>query len=247
MYLETESKWVKLLNVLKTQKVIGLDSEFHGVDFSSGDSCVNLAKLDLWSVAVFSGEWSPRNYSKAKGASLPPEALPYFKEVLEDSSIIKVCHNSPVDFHCFKNAGVEVTNIVNTLSMARWIVPGRDTYNLDDLSIDYLGAGKSESFKSLFTGTRIIEVPVEKKIKVCICNEPGCRKRKFPHDNKWEQVVTSFKEKEESFLIPIYTVRPGHELFERYRIYAEVDAVRALELYDYLLRRGTQLVEIPWY
>ena len=249
MFLDKPSQWKELRERLLRQTVIGLDSEFYGVDFSEGQSCVNLATIDVWSVAISSGVCHPRRYHTAKGCVLPFDAIHYLHDVLVNPDIKKACHNSGVDRHAFLNAGVRVKGIVNTLSMARWIVPGRETYNLDDLSKDLLGSGKADSFQELFVRDKIELVNIPKKSKKCFCGLVGCRKRKFPHDTKIEVDIDNWVEKKTGkYIIPLYEVRPGHELWERYVKYAKVDAIRALELYDYLYRRGNDTkVEILWY
>ncbi len=249
MFLDTPERWKKLLAVLEKESVIGLDSEFEGVDFSSGQSCVNLAKIDVFSVAVLTSKWHPRGYHEAKGCVLPKEAIPYFKDVLENPKILKAAHNSNVDVHAFYNAGVDCQGVVNTLSLARWIRPGRLLYNLDDLCYDYLGVGKADSFKDIFVIDDIQMVNKPKKVKVCLCGVEKCRKRTYPEHHKWEELRDNFVEKKVGTkTIPLHTVRPGHELWERYVKYALVDAIRAVELYDFLVRLGERIeVDIPWY
>lgn len=249
MFLDTPDKWKRLIDVLNKEKVIGLDSEFEGVDFSKGDSCVNLAKIDVFSVAVLTKKWNPRGFLEAKGSVLPREAIPYFKELLENPKIFKAAHNSNVDVHAFYNEGVDCQGVVNTLSLARWIRPGRLTYNLEDLSQDYLGRGKTESFKDIFVIDDIQLVNKPKKVKVCLCGTPKCRKRTFPEHHKWEELQDNFVEKKVGTkIIPLHTVRPGNVLWERYVSYALTDAVRAIELYDFLVRLGERIeVDIPWY
>lgn len=249
MFLDTPDKWKALAARLERETVIGADSEFEGVDFDNGDSCVNLAKIDVYSLAVLTQKWHPRGYHIAQGCVLPVESLPYLKPVLENPKITKAMHNSNVDVHAFYNHGIDVQGVVNTLSLARWIRPGRMTYNLDDLSKDYLGAGKAYSFKELFIINNIERINKPKKIKACMCGVKGCRKRSFPEHHKFEETTDNWVERKAGkSVIPLHTVRPGHELWEKYVKYALTDALRAVELYDYLVRLGNRIeVDIPWY
>jgi DNA polymerase I-like protein with 3'-5' exonuclease and polymerase domains len=249
VFLDRKEQWLRLRENLLRQKVIGLDTEFEGVDFAKGDSCVNLAKVDVWSVAVSTGKWHPRGYHTAKGCVLPVDALDTLKDVLENPDITKALHNSNVDVHALYNLGVDLHGVVNTLSLARWVRPGRLTYNLDDLSRDYLGSGKAYSFKELFVVDDIQLVNKPKKVKLCMCGVEKCRKRTFPEHHKWEELQDNFVEKRVGKkVIPLHTVRPGHELWEKYVEYAKVDAVRALELYDFMILLGQKIeVDIPWY
>lgn len=261
-YLAKESEWDQLSKFLETYTdILGLDSEFEGVDFSEGDSCVNKANITVWSLGILSNEIHPRGYRKAKGCVLPRSALEHrgLRKILTDSARIKAAHNSNVDVHAFNNAGVDVLGVVNTLSLARWMVPGEIQYNLNALGEKYLGVGKTEEYKDIFRTPNIIEVVKQKKSKVCSCGVPGCRKRKDTYSSelddfivhtKTEQIEETVELKEKGFTLitqtEILAKGPGHPLFDRFIAYAQRDATLAASLYDYLVRLKTE-TEIPWY
>lgn len=245
MFLATRDKWEKLATYLETQEVFGWDTEFEGVDFKDGLSCVNRAKIDLWSIAVFDGGFSPRGFNTAKGYVLPPEAVPTFKNVLENPDIKKPAHNSNVDAHCMYNVGVDVQGIVNTLTLARWLIPDRFTYGLDTLGEDYLGRGKTAKFQELFSEDIFETVNKPKPTRVCSCGVPKCMKR-IGHEKHVELIDNFVDKKIGTRIIPLHTVRPGHRLWEKYVDYAKVDAVIALELYDFFSTIDWN-TEVCWY
>lgn len=244
-YVDTPEKWRKLAKYLETVEVFGWDTEFEGVDFGKGQSCVNRAKLDLWSVAVYDGGYSPRGFNTAKGYVLPPESLPYFKCVLENPAILKPAHNSNVDCHCMYNAGVDVQGVINTLTLYRWIAPGKFLYGIDVLGEEYLGKGKTEGFSDIFEEDVIGTVTKLVDVKVCSCGVAGCRKRKG-HEKSVEVGYEYTEKVIGTRIIPLHEVRPGHHLWTRYVDYAARDAVLALELYDYASTLDWN-TEVVWY
>lgn len=262
MYLASEREWVKCAKRLESETAIGLDSEFTGVDFSLGQSCVNRARIHVWSVGILTPEFHPRGYKVAMGCVLPAVAIPTFKYILEDCGIVKAIHNAPVDCHAFYNSGIDLKGVVNTLSLGRWCLPGRLRYNLDDICTEELGAGKADSFDDMFRKVKYVESVKTKSIehKRCLtCGEDGvlgqdgmvgvaCRRRKYPHiQTKWtvEESVSTLR-REGYYYEDQSLVIPGHELWDRYLEYALVDAIRAVEFYDYCNRR-TEQTEVIWY
>ena len=245
MYLSTEAQWAGALERIERERVIGLDTEFYGVDFKEGHSCVNRAQVHVWSVAVLTGKMHPRGYRTATGAVLPREALPFFKGMLEDPAITKVAHNSNVDVHALYNAGIDTQGIVNTLSLSRWTLPGRQRYGLDVLCQELLGAGKADHFNDIFRFQRTTVETRWKDVTHCDCGVSGCRKRRGHMKTKVSEPY-DVEVKDGWGFIPLESVVPGHPLWERLVVYAEVDAVRALELHDRLIR-SKQEIEIPYY
>lgn len=270
-FLTQESDWDIIAKEIEKRGLCGLDSEFEGVTFDPKKiedgklyktSCVNKADIIVFSVAVLSTNLSPRGYTKALGAVLPVEALKHsaIRSVLENPSIIKVAHNSNVDIHAFFNAGIDVVGVVNSQSLARWMLPGRMKYNLDDLGIDILGYGKTESFEDMFVVPRMIQVERVKKTTVneCSCGIPKCRLKKTRYGPDGEaqehtkvKVTTEHSEVVDrqdgwDILSQKPYVSPEHPMHGRYIAYAQRDAVVALELYDWFRRQKTE-TEVPWY
>ena len=240
-YLQSETEWAELARYLTEDYVgpIGLDSEFEGVNFAEGDSCVNKADITVWSLAALGSILDPRGFLRASGAVLPRAALDFrpITQILT-SQRRKVLHNSNVDVHAFYNAGVDLDGVVNSLSLARWTLPGRLTYGLDDLGVDVLGHGKTESFADLFRYPNIIQVQKQKKVKRCSCQSEGCRLRKaryvpdldiFVEHSKYESVEVETVDKHDGwgFVSQYSVIAEGdkHPLWKRYIAYAQRDAV----------------------
>jgi DNA polymerase I-like protein with 3'-5' exonuclease and polymerase domains len=242
-YLATEKEWGKLLDyILRSRGPTGLDSEFSGVDFKSGQSCPDKARIHVWSLAVADGGYSPRGFDTAVGAVLPAEAIPFFRGYFEDAGIVKYAHNSPVDVHAFYNSGVDVLGVVNTLSLARWVYPGRLTQSLDSLSRDYLGTGKIISFKELVTIPAYVTKMVE--VKDCDCGAARCRKRKG-HTKTIR--LEAIEVEKGTAQIPLEDIIPGHFRWPILVEYAGQDAVMAFCLGDYLNRVAEKKeIYIPW-
>ena len=256
MYLATEKEWKECADILSTQSAIGLDSEFTGVDFSLGQSCVNRAKIHVWSVAIQTDNLHPRGYHRAIGCVLPVSAIETFRPILENPSIVKAIHNAPVDVHAFYNSGVDIVGVVNTLSLCRWALPGRSRYNLDDICNSCLGSGKADSFNDICRIEKF-RTEIKSKVvksKVCMtCGDPAaggfiCRRRKYPHiRTEVEHITTEEKVYRDGWeYIDQHIIIPGHPLWERYEEYAMVDAVRAIEIYDFCNRVDKQ-TEVLWY
>lgn len=242
IYVDSEAKWRKLVDYIYEHKEpIGLDSEFTDVDFDSGDNCVGRAKLDVWSIALGTGELHPRGYETARGYVLPRESLATFKDLLEDESIIKAAHNSTVDVHTFFNDGVDVRGVVDTLHLCRFAYPGRFKYGLDVLSREFLDESKFMSFNDLCS------VPAFKtkqvKIKKCACGEDGCRKRKasggLSHDKY--VIIEDVDVEHGTTTIPISDITHTSLRWNDKVEYAGQDAVLALELYDFTCRKLRKL------
>lgn len=270
MWLKTKDQWIKLLNYLNKLKgedrVCGLDSEFYGVDFAKKQSCCLNAKIHVWSLAVYADgadAYSPRGYRKAKGCVLPADSILFFKDFLEDETFIKAAHNSNVDVHAFYNHGVDVLGIVNTLSLSRWLRPGRmfqrvgheivkrkKPYSLESMATDELGVGKADDYNDMFRFEKMVEKVTVEDLIICRCGALKCKSKGYPHikdkaiTRKITKMVPGTGEDKYDY-IPLTDVVEGHELWERFLTYAKMDAVRALELYG-KLNQTTTLTEVPW-
>ena len=237
LYLDKPAQWKKLIDfIYSDNNPIGLDSEFTGVDFDVGNNCVGRAVLDVWSIAVFNGKMHPRGYECATGYVLPRQSLFHFKKLLEDESISKAAHNSTVDVHTFYNAGVDVRGVVDTLHLSRFTYPGKFRYGLDILSKEFLDESKFMSFHDLCSIPAFVTKQIQ--IKKCECGEDGCRKRK----GHVKYMVTEDVDVEHGTTdIPISDITPGHARWNDKVEYAAQDAVLALSLYDYTVKKLKRL------
>jgi DNA polymerase I-like protein with 3'-5' exonuclease and polymerase domains len=236
-YLNKPEEWQTLINyIYEDRRPFGFDTEFTEVDFNAGENCVGRSVLDVWSIGLYTGELHPRGYEKAKGFVLPSEALSFFKTLLEDESIKKPAHNSTVDVHTCYNAGVDVRGIIDTLHLCRFVFPGRFKYGIDALSREFLDEQKFTSYGELCS----IPKHVEKEVTVrrCECGVDGCRKRKG--HTKYDTTETILIE-QGTVEIPISMIQPGSPRWLQKKKYAAQDAVLALELYDFAVRKLKRL------
>ena len=235
-YIDNEKDILRLVDYIREEQCIGLDSEFTGVDFDAGDNCVGRSVLDVFSVAVGTGELHPRGYEIATGYVLPRHALGAFKQVLEDGRIVKAAHNSAVDIHTFFNSGIDVRGVVDTLHLCRFAYPGRFKYGLDALSREFLDESKFMSFNDLCS------VPAFKtkqiKVKKCSCGEDTCRKRK---GHTKFVVIEEMDVECGTTTIPISDINPGNAKWDDKVEYAAQDAVLAFEIYDFTVRKLKKL------
>ncbi len=233
--------------------MVGYDSEFYGVDIRT-QSCVGRAKVDVFSLATPSGPVTPLGFNKPESWVFNGELLTYgpIKSFLESGRVTKPIHNQPVDAHAAANHGVFIQGGVNTLAMARWIyperaaLPGRN-FDLDALCRWKIGFGKTEEFDELFGYDESVPYEAVAEKNWCLaCADFGCKKKKAPHDAKERRETPVIRHKQVRRHTPLHTVRPGHPLWDRYRIYAAVDAELALILYQIMLRDGRAEREYPW-
>jgi hypothetical protein len=264
-YLDREDQWVALAKIARNN-VAGLDSEFFGCDLSrnSVETTTHRARVHVWSVAFRTAQLHPRGYHLACSYVMPAEALfhPDIVAWLTDPACIKWAHNKGMEIHAIENTwrtagllGSIVLGVRDTLSLSRWclparVVPGQGGYALDDLGESLLGRGKTESFEDILAVPNEVEIERRKTThrNVCICGATPCRQR--ISDEHRRERVTSVDRWTETVvrgtrLLPLETIRPGHERWPRLVPYAGVDAELALELEEYLMRNFKERV-LPW-
>ena len=132
-------KWLKILN---EQSVIAVDTE---------TSSLNPLEADLvgvsFSYAPNKACYIPLDHKNIKG--LKREfVLKKIKTILEDSSIKKVGQNIKFDFIIFKQNGIEVNPIEDTMLISYTLDAGTNRHNLDTLSEIHLNH-KTISYKEL--------------------------------------------------------------------------------------------------
>lgn len=238
-YLDSPEEWEALAGALRAAQIIGLDSEFYGLDVRK-ESCVGRARIHVWSVAVRTRQRSALGFHRATGWVLPVAAVehPGLKAVLEDRAVRKCVHNQPVDDHSFHNHGIELAGCINTLDLARWVWPWLVTsggFGLKNLMSVKLRRPPIAEFKDVVNDVRQIEV---KKLKLkergaCSCGIDGCRKRKPAEQHVKSRVTEEIEEvrvKDEKYQHPLESILPGHPRWELLVRYAAEDAVAALEI-----------------
>lgn len=237
VYLDKPEQWDALAERCRRGGVIGLDTEFHGLDVRK-QSTVGRARVHVWSVALRSGVLHPRGYHKARGWVLPGEALrhPSIRSLLTDPSVRKEAHNLSVDHHALENEGVVLAGARCTLSLTRWkfpqfvSAPGR--FGLKAVMDRLLGRRPVAEFLDVVADQRTEEVrrTVMVAATECSCGVPGCRLRKGHDKTKVRVPREHVRERTVKFNHPLESVVPGHPRWDLLVRYAADDAVAALEL-----------------
>lgn len=231
------------LKMLEGHKHIGFDTETTECN-PAEESPALRAKCHVWSVATFSGKYSPLGYQRARGYVLPGSTLPLFTRLLSGGRRI-YAHNASYDMHVLENAiGQELPDgdykFIDTLTLARWQFPGRMQYGLKSLAQEILGREPAGMFKHLFS--RPIYRHTQAKIKVCSCGEAYKsiteHRKQFQKAERLQHVdapdsrvsVIQILEAAKRELIDLTEIVPGHSLWNTLVSYAAEDAEWSLEL-----------------
>lgn len=233
---------------------IGFDTEFYGVEVGK-ESTVARGVCHVASLAWREGgeRLHPRGFYVPRAAvvsrAVVTECRP-FRELFRNPGLVFLAHNAPVDVHVFKNEGIEVLNYVNTLTTARWVLPGRARgggFTLDALGEDILGEGKADAFRDIVSERVEDHRVTTKLIKRCACGVAGCRKLSKPLHTKHvetQEIREPFWVERE---IPLREIVPGHPRWGRLLPYAARDAVLAHCLYQVLMQQMRKTArEVPW-
>ena len=238
-YLFRPEQWEVLAGVLADAGVIGLDTEFHGVDLEEQHP-IGRSRIHVWSVAVRTDRRSPLGFHRARGWCLPATALehPALRRVLEDPRVKKAVHNQGVDDHALFNHGVRLRGAINTLAYLRWKrpelinTPGR--FALKPTMVALLRREPVCTYKELVTYQEKEFRSTFRKVKrsECICGTEGCRLRKGHPKAKTVDVVETVHEKWVDREYPLELIIPGHPRWDLLVRYAIDDAIAALEILE---------------
>jgi DNA polymerase I-like protein with 3'-5' exonuclease and polymerase domains len=241
-YLNTPEQWDKLVKAIEKRGVIGLDTEFYGLNIKK-ESTVLRAKIHVWSIAIRSHHFDARGYTTAVGFVLPVTALqhPGLRRVLSDRKIRKAVHNQPVDAHSLFNHGIRLRGAVNTLNLARWVWPEMNKvpgYTLKSLMRTKLGRDPICTFKELVEYIYFEPVAKFKQVKhnEYSCGRKSCRKRNCHSKSVVSETVEYVREYKRKSEYPLESIVPGHPRFNLLVDYAAEDAIAALELLELCFR-----------
>lgn len=254
-YLDDPRRWSKLAEKLEKAKEFGIDTETFGQPDKT--SPAHRTKIQCWSVGVLTPALSTWGYHQAVGAVLPRTALDNIdlRRVLADDSIVKWAHNSPHDHHSLLNEGVVISNLNDSLQWLRVAVPGMQNYSLKDAEQWALGYPPRPRFLDLVTHTETIKVAVSHKEKGCICGAKPCHKKGStdwldvdqwrPHTRvEWTRFTPTEKLIETRWDVSEFN--PGHPRWDDWVSYSLMDAVRGIELVDWLRTNSKIKKGIAW-
>ncbi|MDC1212246.1 DNA polymerase I [Pelagibacteraceae bacterium] len=137
-----EKELNKLIKNLNEKLVIAVDTE---------TSSLNPREAELIGVSISyatdASFYIPLGHKKTKCLK-KNLVLDKLKKILEDPSIKKVCQNTKYDFTVFKNHGVELNPVEDTMLLSYTLDAGNNRHNMDTLSEIHL-EHKTISYKDL--------------------------------------------------------------------------------------------------
>ena len=137
-----ENELNELIENLNKNSVIAVDTETSSLNPQEAE----LIGISI-SYATNASFYIPLGHTNTKG--LKKEfVLDKLKVILEDPSIKKVCQNTKYDFIIFKNHGVELNPVEDTMLLSYTLDAGNNRHNMDTLSEMHLGH-KTISYKDL--------------------------------------------------------------------------------------------------
>ena len=137
-----EKELDELIKNLNEKSIIAVDTE---------TSSINAQEAELIGISISYAAnvsfYIPLGHKNTK--SLKKDlVLDKLKTILEDPSIKKVCQNTKYDFIIFKNHGVELNPVEDTMLLSYTLDAGNNRHNMDTLSEIHLGH-KTISYKDL--------------------------------------------------------------------------------------------------
>jgi hypothetical protein len=269
MWLERPDQWDKLAEHLRTAGEFGFDTETYGQPDKTSPQ--HRARVHCWSVGLLSaGTVSPRGYRRAVGRVLPRAALahPAIARVFADGSIKKWAHNAPHDRHAAENEGVEVRGLEDSLQYLRVACPGRTDYGLKFAEAWALGYGPRPSFMDMVSYQATVVNARRRRERGCICGADPCRARSTsdwldgdgvwrPHVRVAWSVFTPVSRQVPAryditdfvpgaVLAPLVWQNKTLDRLTEWWAYSLADAVRGMELVDWMRGLKPAKVVYPW-
>jgi hypothetical protein len=190
------------------------------------------------------------------------------RAVLEDPAIHKWAHNAPHDRHSLNNEGVDIRGLEDSLQYLRVLVPGMKGYGLKEAERWALGYGPRPEFWDMVSYEAEVVTARGRTERGCICGAKPCRARStsdwLDNDGVWRphirvqwRVFTPVKRTEKRRLevtdfVPGATLPPlvwGGQVLDRLEAwwaYSAADAIRGMELVDWMRNQRTRKLEYPW-
>tara|TARA_B100001057_G_scaffold349873_1_gene351330 strand:- start:25 stop:2790 length:2766 start_codon:yes stop_codon:yes gene_type:complete len=137
-----EKELNELIKSLNEKSIIAVDTE---------TSSINPQEAELIGISISyapnASFYIPLGHKNTKGLK-KNLVLDKLKIILEDPSIKKVCQNTKYDFIIFKNYGIELNPVEDTMLLSYTLDAGNNRHNMDILSEIHLGH-KTISYKDL--------------------------------------------------------------------------------------------------
>lgn len=255
-WLNDPATWPKLAKRLRDAGEFGVDTETYGQPDKTSPQ--HRARIHCWSVGVLYGSPGPRGYRQAAGAVLPRAALDCreLRDLLCDPGVPKWAHNAPHDIHALTNEGLQVSGIEDTLQWLRVACPGHENYGLKAAEQWALGLPDRPTFKQLVTHQVDVVKVKRENHRGCICGKSPCRARTTsdwldddgvwrPHLRVgWKTFHPVVKQVEARYEVTDFV--EGHPKWQQWIEYSLADAVRGIQLVDWLRSRKQVVAPWPW-
>ena len=137
-----EKELNELIKSLNEKSIIAVDTETSSINPQEAE----LIGISI-SYATNASFYIPLGHKNTKGLK-KNLVLDKLKIILEDPSIKKVCQNTKYDFIIFKNHGIELNSVEDTMLLSYTLDAGNNRHNMDILSEIHLGH-KTISYKDL--------------------------------------------------------------------------------------------------
>ena len=137
-----EKELNELIKNLNEKSIIAVDTETSSINPQEAE----LIGISI-SYATNASFYIPLGHKNTKGLK-KNLVLDKLKIILEDPSIKKVCQNTKYDFIIFKNHGIELNSVEDTMLLSYTLDAGNNRHNMDTLSEIHLGH-KTISYKDL--------------------------------------------------------------------------------------------------
>jgi hypothetical protein len=188
--------------------------------------------------------------------------------VLVDPAIRKWAHNAPHDRHALNNEGVDIQGLEDSLQYLRVLVPGMRDYGLKGAEQWALGYGPRPSFTDMVSYQVEVQRARRKVHKGCICGRTPCHAKgtsewladdgvwrphlrvtwkvftPIPHIEDRELAVTDFVP--DAVLPPLVWNGQALDRLDAWWGYSLADAVRGIELVDWMRHQRERVREYPW-
>jgi DNA polymerase-1 len=137
-----EKELNELIKNLNEKSIIAVDTETSSINTQEAE----LIGISI-SYATNASFYIPLGHKNTKCLK-KNLVLDKLKIILEDPSIKKVCQNTKYDFIIFKNYGIELNSVEDTMLLSYTLDAGNNRHNMDTLSEIHLGH-KTISYKDL--------------------------------------------------------------------------------------------------
>jgi hypothetical protein len=189
--------------------------------------------------------------------------------VLGDRAVAKWAHNAPHDRHALNNEGVDIHGLEDSLQYLRVLCPGMKGYGLKEAERWALGYEPRPEFWDMMKYEAEVVTAKRKVHRACICGRTPCHAKQVAewwdeakgywslHTRvTWKTFTPVSKVEERRLQVTDFVpgaVLPslvwGGKVLDRLAAwwdYSAADAIRGMELVDWMRNQRSRSMEYPW-